>query len=409
MGIRRLRVLPRPVTSKLETKLTHTDVANRIADWMSGQTAAMTELLVDLVEAESPTTDPSSQAGPQAILRTEFEALGYDVRLLAGPDEGDAGQLLVRPKRPGRPADYQLLIGHSDTVWDVGTLDTMPVAFSDGRLHGPGSFDMKGGLVQMVFALRALSELGLEPSVAPVPFINSDEEVGSPHSERRIARLARRADRALVIEPAASPGGALKTARKGNGSYLVTVHGKATHAGLDPGGGASAIHAAALLIDRVQALNDIDRGISVNVGQISGGTRPNVVPAECRFSIDFRGVTMMDLQEIVREIEAMESPIAGTSIELNGGIERGPLERTPDNRRLWEAARSAASALGFELQEALVGGGSDGNLTSQYTPTLDGLGPVGDGAHAPHEHVELDLLPQRAALLALLLLEPPLK
>ena len=118
---------------------------------------------------------------------------------------------------------------------------------------------------------------------------------------------------------------------------------------------------------------------------------------------------MMDLQEIVREIEAMESPIAGTSIELNGGIERGPLERTPDNRRLWEAARSAASALGFELQEALVGGGSDGNLTSQYTPTLDGLGPVGDGAHAPHEHVELDLLPQRAALLALLLLEPPLK
>jgi len=376
---------------------------------MSGRTAAMTELLVDLVEAESPTTDPSTQAGPQRILRTEFEELGFRVRHLTGPDGTDGGQLLVRPPRSDRPSTYQLLIGHSDTVWDVGTLDTMPVAFRDGRLHGPGSFDMKGGLVQMVFALRGLRELGLEPAVAPVPFINSDEEIGSPHSERRISQLARHADRALVIEPASSPGGALKTARKGNGGYVATVHGKATHAGLDPGGGASAIHAAALLIDRIQALNDLDRGISVNVGEISGGTRPNVVPAECRFSIDFRAVTMDDLREVVADIEALEPAIPGTSLELNGGIERGPLERTPDNRRLWEAASAAAAAIGFELREALVGGGSDGNLTSQFTPTLDGLGPVGAGAHARHEHVELDCLPQRAALLALLLLEPPMK
>lgn len=376
---------------------------------MSGQTAAMTELLVDLVEAESPTTDPSTQAGPQRILTAEFEALGYRVRHLAGPDRRDGGQLLVRPQRPGRPARYQLLMGHSDTVWDVGTLDTMPVAFNAGRLHGPGSFDMKGGLVQIVFALRVLRELGLEPAVAPVPFINTDEEIGSPHSARRIGQLARHADRALIIEPAASPGGALKTARKGNGSYEVVVHGKATHAGLDPGGGASAIHSAALLIDQILSLNDLERGISVNVGDIAGGTRPNVVPAECRFSIDFRAVTLTDLHEVVTKIEALEPEIPETSVEFEGGIERGPLERTPDNRRLWEAARSAAAAIGFELEEALVGGGSDGNLTSQYTPTLDGLGPVGDGAHARHEHVELDSLPQRAALLATLLLEPPLK
>lgn len=369
----------------------------------------MTELLVDLVEAESPTVDPTTQFGPQDILRAEFEALGYEVRRLGGKDGRDGGRLLVRPPRSGRPARYQLLIGHSDTVWDVGTLDDMPVAFNDGRLHGPGSFDMKGGLVQMVFAMRALKELGLDPQVAPVPFINSDEEIGSPYSERQIVRLAKHADRALIIEPAASPNGALKTGRKGNGSFQATVRGKATHAGLDPGGGANAIHAAALLIDRLQALNDLDRGTSVNVGEISGGTRPNVVPAECRFSIDFRAVTMDDLQWLAAEIEGLVPTIPGTSMELKGGIERGPLERTARNRRLWESAQSAAGALGFELEEALVGGGSDGNLTSQYIPTLDGLGPVGAGAHARHEHVELDSLPQRTALLALLLLEPPLR
>jgi glutamate carboxypeptidase len=301
-----------------------------------------------------------------------------------------------------------LLVGHSDTVWDEGTLDVMPVAFSDGRLHGPGSFDMKGGLVQMVFALEALRDLGLEPTVTPVPLINTDEEIGSPYSERQITQLARGADRALIIEPAASPGGALKTGRKGNGSYEATVTGIEAHAGLDPGSGASAIHAAAGVIDRLQALNDFERGTTVNVGNISGGTRPNVVPGVCRFSIDFRAVTLEDLQWLAAQIEGMAPTVEGTTIELVGGIERGPLERTPDNRRLWAAAQEAADALGFSLEEALVGGGSDGNLTSQYSPTLDGLGPVGGGAHARHEHVELDSLPQRTALLALLLLEPPL-
>jgi glutamate carboxypeptidase len=300
------------------------------------------------------------------------------------------------------------MVGHSDTVWDEGTLETMPVAFSDGKLHGPGSFDMKGGLVQMVFALAALDDLGLEPAVTPVALINTDEEIGSPYSERQIAQLARRADRSLIIEPAASPGGALKTGRKGNGGYAVTITGVEAHAGLAPESGASAIHAAAGVIDRLQGLNDYERGMTVNVGEISGGTRPNVVPGVCRFSIDFRAVTMADLQWLSDQIESIDPTVEGTVIERVGGIERGPLERTPDNRRLFAAAQEAAAALGFELEEALVGGGSDGNLTSQYSPTLDGLGPVGDGAHARHEHVELDCLPQRAALLALLLLEPPL-
>lgn len=384
------------------------ETAARIGDWMAGKTAAMTELLVNLVEAESPTMDPATQSGPQSILRAEFEALGYEVRHLGGNDGRDGGRLLVKPPRSGRPEHYQLLVGHSDTVWDVGVLDEMPVAFSDGRLHGPGSFDMKGGLVQMVFAMRALKELELHPEVAPVPFITTDEEIGSPYSERQIIKLSRRANRALIIEPAASPGGALKTGRKGNGGYEATVRGKESHAGLNPQGGSSAIHAAALLIDRLQSLNDFERGTTINVGQISGGTRPNVVPAECRFSIDFRAVTMDDLQWLASEIESMSPAVSGTSLELHGGIERGPLERTPGNRQLWKAAQAAAEALGFELDEALVGGGSDGNLTSQYTPTLDGLGPVGDGAHARHEHVELDSLPQRSALLALLLLQPPL-
>lgn len=375
---------------------------------MASRRAEMAELLVDLVEAESPTLKPALQAGPQVILRSRFEAIGYGVKHLGRANGSDGGRLLVRQAREHRPAAYQLLVGHSDTVWDEGTLETMPVAFSDGKLHGPGSFDMKGGLVQMVFALQALHELGLEPSVAPVPLITTDEEIGSPYSERQIAQLACKADRSLIIEPASGPRGALKTARKGNGSYSATVTGKEAHAGLDPGSGASAIHAAAKLIDRLQALNDFERGTTVNVGQISGGTRPNVVPGVCRFTIDFRAVTLADLEWLSEEIESLEPTVSGTELELVGGIERGPLERTPENRRLWAAAQQAANQLGFGLEEALVGGGSDGNLTSQFSPTLDGLGPVGDGAHARHEHVELDSMPQRAALLALLLLEPPL-
>lgn len=375
---------------------------------MESRTAEMQELLVDLVAAESPTPDAEAQAGPQRLLREAYEAFGYEVRHLRGDDGVDGGQLLARPARARRAPRYQLLVGHSDTVWDRGTLRTMPIEIRNRRMYGPGTFDMKAGLVQMLYAIRAVTELGWEPEVTPVAWINSDEEIGSPFSDRRTAHLAGRADRALIIEPASGPDGRIKTGRKGNGSYEAVVRGKEAHAGLEPEAGAHAILAAAGLVERLQALNDLEKGMTVNVGVIEGGTRPNVIPAECRFTIDFRAETCEDLDRLVTAIEAMRPDVAGTTIELDGGIERAPLERTPRNRRLWEAVRRSGSALGLDLDEVFVGGGSDGNITSVYTPTVDGLGPVGGGAHARDEHVELDSLPERAALLALVLMEPPL-
>lgn len=368
----------------------------------------MLDLLIRLVEAESPTPDPESQAGPQGILREALATLGYDVRVLRGRDPRDGGRLLARPPRGDRPAVYQLVVGHSDTVWDRGTLLKMPIEIRNRVVYGPGTFDMKAGLAQIVFALRALRELELRPEVAPVVYVNSDEEIGSPYSDRHTKLLARRADRALIVEPADGPTGRIKTGRKGNGTYQVTVTGKAAHAGLDPQAGRSAIVAAAGLIERLHELNDYARGQTVVVGQIEGGTRPNVVPAECWFSADFRASTCEDLEELARAIEATEPDTPDTTVRFEGGIERAPLERTPRNRRLWEAVRLSGAALGLDLEEVFVGGGSDGNITSVYTPTVDGLGPVGEGAHARHEQVKLDSLPERAALLALLLLEPPL-
>lgn len=375
---------------------------------MEAHADEMLEMLIRLVEAESPTLDAASQAGPQGILREAFVALGYEVRILGGRDGRDGGQLLARPPRGRRRPIYQLVVGHSDTVWDKGTLRTMPIEIRNRVAYGPGTYDMKAGLVQVVFAVRALGELELEPTVTPVVYVVSDEEIGSPHSDRRTARLARHADRALIVEPASGSEGRIKTGRKGNGTYEVTVHGKAAHAGLDPEDGANAVVAAAGMIRRLDALNDYTRGMTLNVGRIDGGSRSNVVPAECRFTIDFRATTMADLERLARAIEATEPDVPGTRVELGGGIERGPLERTPRNRRLWKVVQAAGERLGLSLDEVFVGGGSDGNITSVHTPTVDGLGPIGDGAHAREEHVMLDSLPERGALLSLLLLEPPL-
>lgn len=383
-------------------------IARDLRSWMDDHIVEMRDLVIRLVEAESPTPDAAAQSGPQAILREEFAAVGYDVRLLGGRDGRGGGQLLARPPRASRPPCYQLMVGHSDTVWNVGTLQTMPIEIRNRLMYGPGTFDMKGGLAQMVFAVRAVHELGLEPNVAPVAYVVSDEEFGSPYSQRHTAQLARRADRAWIVEPASGPEGLIKTGRKGYGTYDATVTGHAAHAGLDPEDGASAIVGAAGLIRRLHELNAYPRGMTVNVGKIEGGTRTNVVPAECRFTIDFRADTRADLESLSRAIEGMASDVPGTSVDLTGGIEQPPLERTPRNRRLWDLVREAGATLGLELEEAFVGGGSDGNITSAHTATVDGLGPRGDGAHARDEHVALDSLPERGALLALLLMAPPL-
>jgi glutamate carboxypeptidase len=296
-----------------------------------------------------------------------------------------------------------LLLGHFDTVWPVGTLERMPVGVRDGRLHGPGVFDMKGGLVQMIYALRYLAEAGIEVPCRPVVMLNCDEEIGSPDSRPHIERLARGAARAFVMEPSFGPGGSLKTGRKGVGRFTLRVSGVASHAGLDPGSGASAILELSQQVEKLFALNDSDRGITVNVGTIDGGMRPNIVAPEASAEIEARVVTSEDAMTVERSIRGLTPTAERVTLEVEGGFTRPPLEPTPRNLELWEAALDFATRLGLDLDEARVGGASDGNFASQFTATLDGLGAVGDGAHAEHEHLVVRHLPERAALLACLL------
>jgi glutamate carboxypeptidase len=368
----------------------------------------MVALLRDLALLESPSLVPESQAPVLDRLSAELTAAGLSVRRLSGRTSG--GQLLarlprdVRRERRGRP--LQLLLGHCDTVWPLGTLESMPVEIRDGRLAGPGVYDMKGGLVQGIFALRALRELGLEPPVSPVFFINSDEEIGSEDSMGRLLRLTRCMQRVFVLEPSLGPAGRLKTRRKGALRFVVRVLGRAAHSGLDPEKGASAIHELARVILRLYALADRERGVTVNVGVVSGGLRRNVIAPEARAEIDVRVLRMEDARAIERFMAELEAETPGTRLEVTGEMDRPPLEPTPGNQVLWEAAVRSAGELGLELEEGTAGGASDGSFTSQIVPTLDGLGAVGDGAHAVHEHVEIARMPERAALLALLLLEP---
>lgn len=366
----------------------------------------MTELLRALALAESPSDVPQSQAAAQDVLCGALERLGYDVQKI--PGERTGGHLLARPPNRSATGPTQLLLGHCDTVWPLGTVEQMPVVIRDGRLYGPGVYDMKGGLVQAIFALEAVQRLGRRLDVAPIVLINSDEEIGSPESADQICRLAAEADRVLVMEPSLGPSGHLKTARKGVGRFTIRVVGQAAHAGLAPQRGASAILELTYVVQRLFAMNDPQRGITVNVGTIDGGLRPNVVAPESRAEVDVRAATLADAEHVQRAIHALEPVTPGIRLEVRGGFGRPPMEPTPGNRRLWQLARQSAEHLGLPLDEAAAGGASDGNLTCRLAPTLDGLGAVGDGAHAVDECVVLDTMAERAALLAMLLLAPPL-
>lgn len=364
----------------------------------------MAALLREVALLESPSHLPETQGPVFDRLGAELAAAGFQIRRLRGRKSG--GQLLALPPRAERRGRRsQLLLGHCDTVWPLGTLERMPVEIRDGRLSGPGVYDMKSGLVQGIFALRALRDLGIEPPLTPVFFINSDEEIGSADSMARILRLARCMERVFVLEPSLGPAGRIKTRRKGSARFNLRVTGRAAHSGLDPEKGASAILELAHQTLRLYGLADPERGITVNVGVVAGGLRRNVVAPEATAEVDVRVLRGEDAEAIVRTIHALEPVTPGTRIEVKGGIDRPPLEPTPGNRLLWEAAARNASALGFELEEGTAGGASDGSFTSQIVPTLDGLGAVGDGAHAVHEHVEIARMPERAALLALLMME----
>jgi len=381
-----------------------TDTARQILDHLRARQEEMALLLRDLALLESPSHDAASQEPVFARLAAELEAAGLRVRRLPGRCSGGQLWAVRRQRRRGGPA--QLLLGHCDTVWPAGTLERMPVELRDGRLTGPGVYDMKGGLVQGIFALRALRDLGLEPEVEPACFINSDEEIGSVESLPRIESLARRVRRVFVLEPSLGPEGKLKTRRKGSLRFTIRVHGRAAHSGLDPEKGASAIQELARVIQTLYGLADPEQGITVNVGVVSGGLRANVVAPEARAEVDMRVMGWDDAVRLERTVRELAASAPGTRLEILGGIDRPPLEATLGNRTLWEAARRRAEELGIPLDEGTAGGASDGSLTSRIVPTLDGLGAVGDGAHALHEHVVLDRSPERAALLALLLLEP---
>lgn len=380
--------------------------AHQILALLQTQGEALVAFLEQLARIESPSSNHLAQKPAFDLLATALEALDFAPRRLAGRTSG--GQLYARPcgRRRGQP--IQLLLGHIDTVWPEGTLAQMPIRREADRLQGPGVYDMKGGLAQILFALRALRALGLELPLTPVVFVNSDEEIGSRESTRHIRRLARVASRAYVLEPSLGPEGYLKTARKGVGRFTLTVKGRAAHAGLNPEAGASAILELSHQIQRLFALNDPVAGVGVNVGMIDGGINPNVVAPHSRAVIDVRVPTHADAQRVEQAIRGLMPVTPGVSLEVEGALGRPPMERTPANRRLWELAQRRGQDLGLELEQASAGGGSDGNTASQYTATLDGLGPVGDGAHAHHELVLIDRLIERTALLALLLLEPTL-
>ena len=377
-----------------------------VLEYLLAERDSMSSLLQELVLIETPSTDATSQQPIRRRLRYEFEQMGYRVRLIPGRNSG--GQIFAAPPRRTRNGPAQLMLGHCDTVWPIGTLHTMPLVCQDDILRGPGVYDMKAGLVEMIYALKTIDILGLEPQVTPLCFINSDEEIGSRESTRYVRALSQRVDRCMVLEPSLGPSGIIKTGRKGVGRFTVTVRGRAAHAGLDPEGGASAILELSHVIQRLFELNDPARGTSVNVGVIDGGIRPNVVAPESRAVIDVRVQTQADAERVEHAIHGLEAETPGVTLVVEGAIGRPPMERTERNQQIWRVARRLGLDLDLELDQGIAGGGSDGNTTSLYTATLDGLGAVGDGAHASHEFVYLESLPMRCALLTLLLLTPPL-
>ena len=362
----------------------------------------MEEFLKDLVAIESPSKDPASQDEVFQLLGRTFNELNFYTLRVFGNKTG--GFLYARPRSRDKKMKLQLLVGHCDTVWDKNTILSMPISNLNGQLTGPGVYDMKAGLTQIVFAPKAIEEMGLEMPLTPLILINSDEEVGSFESGRTIERLARISNRAYIMEPPLGLEGKLKTGRKGIGRFTLTVEGKAAHAGLDPEQGANAIVELSLLVQQLYAMNDFEKGITVNVGMIQGGISPNVVAPHSQAVVDVRVASIEDGEHISEKIYGLKPGSPEVSLKVEGGIGRPPMERTPRNQALWEMARKKALTLDMELEEAWAGGGSDGNTTSLFTATLDGLGTTGDGAHAVHEHILVEQLPERTALLGLLLL-----
>jgi glutamate carboxypeptidase len=361
----------------------------------------MLRCLRQAVEIESPSGSKPNIDRMAAFFASEFKRHQGNVRVLPHPSAGAAvwaefwGE--IRGLKP------VLLLGHHDTVWDVGTIESgMPFRVHKTCAYGPGILDMKSGLVCGLWAIRAFQALGVQPRCPVRFFLNPDEEVSSLAFRDRIEAEAKRARAVLVLEPAAGRG-ALKTARKGVGEFQITVHGRSAHAGTNPGAGVNAVSELARQILRIEKLARPERGLTLNVGVVHGGTRSNVIPERASAAVDVRVSRREDGELVERKVYALKPIHPEARLEIRGGVNRPPMERA-QAADLFRQARELGRQLGMKLEEASTGGGSDGNLTAALgIPTLDGLGAVGEGAHARHEHIVIRELPRRAALLAALL------
>ena len=362
---------------------------------------AMVETLRQMVELESPSDNKAAVDRLGEFLAQQFAAAGGQPKFHRQSERGNHLQVDFAGANSRRPV---MLLGHFDTVWALGTLANMPWRVEKGRAWGPGSYDMKSGLTLMLHALTALREVrGKMPRPVTV-LLNTDEEVGSNTSRATIERLARESAAVLIMEPSAGLKGSVKTARKGVGEYCLRITGVPAHAGISPQEGASAVVELAHQIVKVSGFVDLKRGISVNAGVIEGGTRSNVVAAEASALIDVRIARVRDAAYIDKKLHALRPSNRKCRLQLTGAINRLPMERTKGVAALYGKAREVAARINWKLEEASTGGASDGNFTAALgVPTLDGLGGVGEGAHAFNESVIIEELPRRAALIAMLI------
>jgi glutamate carboxypeptidase len=355
-----------------------------------------------LVLSESPSIEKTAADRCCRLLETEWRKRGAQVERLAQKFRGDHLRIAWWPHK-SRPAGQLLVLGHYDTVYSTGTLAKMPFRIAAGKAYGPGAFDMKAGIVQALFAFSAIKNSAALLRKRLVFLWTSDEEIGSESSRKFIESEARRSDAVFVLEPSFGPRGLLKTARKSVGEAEILVHGRASHAGLAPEEGINAIHELARQITLIEKWNDPGRGITINADIIEGGTRSNVIAERARALLDLRALHSADIRRIENRLHALRPALPGARLEVRGGFNRAPLERKV-SAALFARAKSLAAQMGLPLGECVAGGGSDGNLTAALgIPTLDGLGAVGDGAHSAYEHILINTMPARAALLASLL------
>ncbi|HTR38012.1 MAG TPA: M20 family metallopeptidase [Bryobacteraceae bacterium] len=360
-------------------------------------------LIREFVECESPSDHPQSVNRFVDLLASRVEGAA-NVRTFPGGRFGRHLRCEYHLHGANAEEGQILVLAHADTVWPLGTLAHMPFREEKGRLWGPGVLDMKSGIAMFLYAIRTLRVLEAPVRRDIVLQVNSDEEMGSESSRAHTEEAARHSAVVLVVEPGTGLKGKLKTARKGIGDYTVTVKGRASHAGVDFEAGASAVVELARQIQRIAAFTRLEQGTTVNPGVISGGTRSNVVAEEARVEVDFRIARMQDAAALDKKFHALKPFDKRCSIQVEGGLNRPPMERTPAIAKLFTTARGFAKELGVTLQESSTGGGSDGNFTAALgVPTLDGLGGVGEGAHASNESILVDRIAERTALLAMLL------